>query len=460
MKIELRGESLTERMRAVDEQPYPRRRQNRNADRKGVVLIAVLWIVVVLGIIAVTTGRSSQLDTRVCLARTDQLWCKWACRAGLETAVAVLNDDIRASDSLNDLWSENEQDLNDVSLEQCRFTVRVVDEAGKLNVNAATKRQLLELPDMTEDIADAIIDWRDRNDTPSARGVEEGYYRNLRYGYRIRNGPFKTIRELLLVKGVSRELFYGEDTNFNDRLDYNEKDGAESPPADDRDTELDKGWIAYLTCYSYDRNRDAWGNRRININEARERRLQESLGIRRSHAKWIVDNRSGNGYESIADLINERSPKEPREDSREDSNQAEPLDLQTFSTIADKITVSGDERIVGRVNINTAPRIVLAALLGGDDEAERTADQIINYRKGLIGGMQSIADVMNVESVNTGTFKRIANHITTRSDVFTVRCFATADRSRVSGATLQTEAVVDRSSRPCRVLYWYRGPRN
>jgi len=41
-----------------------------------------------------------------------------------------------------------------------------------------------------------------------------------------------------------------------------------------------------------------------------------------------------------------------------------------------------------------------------------------------------------------------------RSNVFTVRCYATAD---VSGATMQSECVVDRSETPCRILYWYHG---
>ena len=78
----------------------------------------------------------------------------------------------------------------------------------------------------------------------------------------------------------------------------------------------------------------------------------------------------------------------------------------------------------------------------------------------MIEGMQSIAEVMEVESVNVDTFKKIANYITTRSDVYTIRCLATADRNSADGAKLQTEAVVDRSSTPCNILYWHRGVSN
>jgi len=445
---------------------------NINGDKKGLVLVGVLWIVTVLMLIVTSVGQNSRLDMKVCAMRTEELRCKWACRAGIETAIGVLNEDTRESDSLTDLWSDNDEDFNDISLEKCWFSVRVIDESSKLNINTVTKAQLLELPYMEEDIADAIIDWRDKDDTPSTDGVEGGYYENLPFRYAIRNGPFRTIRELMLVKSVTQELLYGEDTNFNGQLDYNERDGDESPPADDGDDELDEGWIAYLTCYSYDKNVDAEGNRRVDINQANERQLERSLGIRSSQAKWIVEKRGNNRFNSIADLIDNSSPKQPQQSSQQSSqrgsqqssqsgsDQAEPLDLQTFYQIADKITVDSGNKVPGKVNINTAPKWVLVALLGGSEADEEVAENIAAYRAGLIDGFQSTAELMKAGLVNMNTFKRIANNITTRSDVYTIRCFATADRGGVSGTTLQTEVVVDRSSSPCRTLYWYQGASN
>jgi len=430
---------------------------HKKGNQKGLVLVAVLWLVMVLLVIVATVGRTSRLDSRICLFETEEMRCKWACRAGVETAIAVLNEDFKESDCLTDLWSDNDDDFNDVALEKCWFSVKVIDEASKLNVNTATREQLMELPDMEQQIADAIIDWRDENDTPGTEGVEAGYYENLPFGYFIRNGPFRTIRELLLVRGVTEELLYGEDTNLNGQLDYNEADGSENPPADDGDDELDQGWIAYLTCYSYDRNQDAAGEERININEANEGQLTRSLGIRRSQARWIVENRSGNGYESIADLINRNSPREPANQTRRDSDQAEPLDLQTFAQIADRITVDDNDEVPGRINVNTAPAPVLTALLGDDDRAEILADNIVAYRAGLLDGMEGIAELLQVQSMDIDTFKTIANDVTTRSAVYTIRCIATADRSGSSGATVQTEAVVDRSSQPCTILYCYQG---
>jgi general secretion pathway protein K len=417
------------------------------------VLVAVLWIIAVMTAIAAIVGQTSRLNMKMAVSATDEVRCKWACRAGTESAVALLNEDLRASDCLSDLWSDNDEDLNDVPLERCRYSVVVTDEAGKLNINSITKEQLMALPYMEEYIADAILDWRDGDDEPQAQGVEAGYYENLPVPYTIRNGPFRTIRELLRVKGVTEELLYGEDTNLNGKLDSNERDADVSPPFDNGDEVLDQGWIAYLTCYSYEKNVDADGNRRININQADQKQLESELGIKTAQAKWIVDNRGG-GYKSIADLISNNSPSTSQQSSGGGQNQSEPIDLATFKDIADRITIVNEEKIPGRVNINTAPREVLVALFGGDDSAEQLAYTVLANRASLMDGFQSIAELLDQESMTVERFKAIAELITVRSEVFTIRCLATA---QTSGARVQTEYVVDRSESPCAILYGYQG---
>jgi len=424
----------------------------RKGTNNGLALVAVLWMVVVMTAIVAVMSQTSRLNMKMAMAAGDELRCKWACRAGTENAMALLAEDLRDSDALDDLWSDNDEDFNDVPLERCAYSVRVQDEAGKLNVNTVTKDQLMALPYMEEDIADAILDWRDTNDDLRVEGAEGGYYENVEYPYSIRNGPFRTIRELLCVKGVTEELLYGEDTNLNGELDYNEMDGDLSPPADNGDDYLDEGWIAYLTCYSFETNTDAEGNKRVNINQANERQLERQLGISNSQARWIVQNR-GSGYKSTADLIDKNSPETSQGSSGGQKN-GEPLDRQTFARIADRITVEGGNKVPGKININTAPREVLTVLFGGDEQAEQIAYAIITERASLVGGFQSTAELMNVKSVDTTKFKEIADQITVRSNVYTIRCYATAD---LSGARLMSECVVDRSETPCKILYWYQG---
>jgi type II secretory pathway component PulK len=417
------------------------------------VLVAVLWMVAVMTAIAALVGQTSRLNRKMAVSATDEVRCKWACRAGLESAIGILAEDLRDTDCLLDTWSDNDEDFNEVPLERCQYTVRVTDEAGKLNINTVTKDQLMALPYMEEYIADAILDWRDGDDEPQAQGVEGGYYENLPVPYTIRNGPLRTMRELLRVKGVTEELLYGEDTNLNGELDSNERDGELSPPLDNGDDVLDQGWIAFLTCYSYEKNVDAEGNRRININQADQKQLESELGIPAAQAKWIVDNRGG-GYKSIADLINNQSPQAAGQSSSPSQNQAEPIDLQTFRQIADRITISTEEKILGKVNLNTAPLEVLVVLFGGPEQGEQLAHTVMANRASLLYGFQSIAELLDQSSMTVERFKAIAELITVRSDVFTIRCFATA---QTSGARMQTESVVDRGESPGVVLYRYQG---
>jgi len=392
---------------------------------KGLVIIAVLWMVVVLMVMSAILGRKSRIDMKVCMARMEAVRCKWACRAGIEKAMAVMNEDETENDSLLDLWSDNPEDFNDVMLEQCFFTVRVIDESSKLDINTATKEQLLGLPDMVEEIADAIIDWRDSDDLPSGGGVESGYYESLTYGYLARNGPFRTLRELLLVKDVTEELFYGEDTNLNGRLDYNERDGQISPPMDDGDDELDVGWAAYLTCYTSSGNVS-------DSNQSSEGQSQQSSNQQQSSGN---DGRSsGNTQQSSGN--NQQSSGNNGQDS-ESANQG-PV----------------------KININTASDVVLAALLGGGDEAERIAQSIIAYRNTLVDGIEDVSELTEKGVLDEDVFEQLEQYITTSSDIFTIRCFATADRNGVSGTTLQTEAVVDRSSTPFKIIFWYQQTNN
>ena len=412
--------------------------------RQGLTLVAVLWLVMLLTVLITTLAKSVRLENRLNVSSQETTRLSWACRAGLETALALLNDDERAGDGLCELWSDNDADCRNVALNRCRFDLEIIDEAGKLNINTATREQLLELPGMTPSIADAILDWRDQDDQAQTQGVEGGYYANLRPGYEIRNGHLLTIRELALVKNVTPELLYGEDLNQNRLLDDNERDGNQRPPDDDGDKKIDPGWIEFLTCYSYDVNLDALGRNRTNINSADQAALQYQLGVSAGQAKWILEKRP---FQGIADLIEEDSPREPPQD--DESNEPRRLDLATFRRIADQITVKDEELTLGLVNINTAPLEVLAALLEGD---HKTAHTIVQFRESGRKTMESIAELLDAKQISITTFKKIAGQITTRSNVFTVYVLSKSDQT---GAKRLLEAVVDRRRVPPAALYWY-----
>jgi len=430
---------------------------------KGLVIIAVLWMVVVLMVMTAILSRKSRLDMKVCLARMETVRCKWACRAGIEKAIAVLNEDETENDSLMDLWSDNAEDFNDVMLDQCWFTVRVIDESSKLNINTATKEQLLGLPDMVEEIADAIIDWRDSDDMPSGLGVESGYYEGLTYGYRARNGPFRTLRELLLVKDVTEEFFYREDTNLNGRLDYNERDGQASPPADDGDNVLDVGWAAYLTCYPTGSSTSTASSAEETPGEQTQTSgTQQQTSGTQQQTSGTQQQTSGNQGRTSGDQgqTSANAGQTSGNTAQTSGNTAQTSGNTAQTSGGTGQTSESTSQTSAKVNINTVSDIVLAALLGGGDEAERTAQAIMSYRNTLAEGIEDISELTEQGILSNDIFSQIEDYITTSSDIFTIRCIATAYRNGVSGTTLHAEAVVDRSSKPCRILFSYQETNN
>ncbi len=417
--------------------------------RRGLVLIGVLWLLTILTVMVTVMARESSMERRLSLADNESQRAHWAMHAGVERAIALLNDDFKDSDSQYDIWWNNPADCNDIDLGGCYLSFVIRDETGKLNINTINKRQLMTLPNMTDIIADSILDWRDRNDELRANGAESGYYRNLKPGYEVRNGPFRTVRDLLLVRDVTPELLYGEDWNTNGKLDPAENDGDRLPPLDNEDGILDRGWFDHLTCYSYATDTDAAGSQRININQASEEELTAQLGIKPSYAKWIVNERD-NGFDSIGDLINNNSPRQPRD---RDTDEAEPMDLQTFAAIVDRITVSQGQgqRRSALVNLNTASETALACVLEGD---WAMAKSLVQWRDSRGAGVYSIGQLLQIEGMNVNRFKRVVDRLTTRSNVFGVQCRVT---SMKTGALYRGEFVVDRGGDPEAILYHYEG---
>ena len=86
------------------------------------------------------------------------------------------------------------------------------------------------LPGMTEDVADAILDWMDEDDEVRDYGAEASYYQGLSPPYRP-NGPLDTVEELLLVRGVTPQLMFGSDTNRNGMVDVHETSASGVPGA-------------------------------------------------------------------------------------------------------------------------------------------------------------------------------------------------------------------------------------
>ncbi len=136
----------------------------------------------------------------------------------------------------------------------------ITPEAGKLNLNAASENEIellvtevcneLRIENAPELVA-CLLDWLDEDDEARSGGAEADYYSTLTPAYRPKNGPLDSLEELLLIKGWSSAVLYGEDTNRNGILDANENDGdASFPTYDNADGQLAPGLYPFVTLWS------------------------------------------------------------------------------------------------------------------------------------------------------------------------------------------------------------------
>ena len=410
------------------------------------VLVGLLWCVALLSLLVVGVLHSATVDLRVVKNYGDLVQAHYLALAGIEKAKALLYQNAvnrqRASRNYDNELEDAPADFKDVKLGRGVFRVfhqgrqdegggilyGVTDEESRLNLNTASEAELKNIPDMPPDVVPAIIDWRDPDDAPSAGGAEAEYYAGFQPPYLPRNGPFQTIRELLMVRGVTRELFAGEDANMNGILDPEEDDGTESYPPDNHDGILDAGWSGLLTVDSSVRNVSASGQARVNVQTADESALSGVRGITTEIARGIVSSRQQNRLESLADLLDVNAAPPPgqgnapgrgrggQQNNPGSSDGAKVISQELLLEIADDVTTLDSQTQPGAININTASPTVLACLAGLTPEL---AQAIVGYRRSS-GFFANVAGLLKVPGMTRELFKQVAPKVTARSETFRI----------------------------------------
>ena len=105
-----------------------------------------------------------------------------------------------------------------------------------------------------DDLAKAILYYRTKPKGGQLDETEEAYYQALDHPYSVKYAPFDSVEELLMVRGVTGQILFGEDWNRNGVLDANENDGDNLFPPDNSDGQLERGLYPYLTVWSSEPN--------------------------------------------------------------------------------------------------------------------------------------------------------------------------------------------------------------
>jgi len=439
-----------------------------------VVLIGALWVMTFLALIVVSFVASQEVELKISASFADRIRARHIAASGIEDAKSILLADETPYDGPYEEWKRSPELFERVPLgegfysllynnvdENSELAYGLDDENGKVNLNVAPVEVLKDLPGMSEELAQAVVDWVDEDDEITGDGgAESDYYGRLDPPYAAKNAPFDTVEELLMVKGFTTAVLYGEDANRNGVLDPNEDDGNETFPPDDNDGELAGGLVDYVTVFSYELNRTLDGKPRVNINEADEQELQQRLGEYLSPQKirWIAEYRKAKlGGEPVFPDEKYQTPANVVALMPVPGVQGQPLTMQDYRPIADLLTVASEPKIEGLVNVNTARKAVLQVLPQLSDEE---VDAILDERETeeTEGEKPRIADRTWVYDVLQGSgmeklakYQALEPFITVRSWQFTVQAVGVVPGR---GALARFVAVLDRSSSPIRVLYW------
>lgn len=240
-----------------------------------VALIVVLWVIVLLTAIVGEFSYSMRTEINITRNYKEESEAYYLALAGLEKAkMEILLTESQYTylntDGVLVFNIDNEAPQRSGNLGRGSYSYNITDEESKLNINTASAPQLRYLflesgVDITsvDTVVDSIMDWRDENDLHMLNGAEEDYYRSLEYPYSCKDGPFEAIEELLLVKGMTREIFYGS----------KDADGEQKY----------KGVVQYLTVS---------GLNSININTSSDVVLEAIFGIQQA-ANYISQRKIG-----------------------------------------------------------------------------------------------------------------------------------------------------------------------
>ena len=228
-----------------------------SGDRRGVVLVTVLWIMVGLSLLALTLAATVRTEATLARASGEAEQAYFFARGALEAVLyrlAYPDPDPQKQQAL--FPYAGGMNHYRLSSRQMRCHLALMDEAGKLDLNAArpeTLERLLRIvgarPPRAEALAAAVVAWRTPGPRPGASTS--------------RRRPFRFVEELLQVPGMGRELLYGRPRR--------QRDGR---------TVFQRGLMDFLTVYT------AAG--RVNVNYAAPEVLAALPGMGWEEARSLV----------------------------------------------------------------------------------------------------------------------------------------------------------------------------
>ena len=343
-----------------------------SSNERGLSLVATLWTLTILSVLATQLLHSIYLERRVQANFADRTKFHFAAKAGFEHTIAMLRGDRTPFDSLGEDWAITVEDrVEDGIVEGALLTyqVDITDESSKVNINTAEVNTIQGLLDLLG--------------YENVQSPDQSLAGSI-----VASRPFRSVRDLAKVPGMTTTLLYGRQHPTAGGLNIEETEAQNIP-----------GLVEFTTVYSVDMNTDASGQNRVNVKSAESQQLIQLRGnnnqlvFSQGEADSLIQQRDS--IESIGDVLD-----------------LEAISEQTFNSIRDRIRTDSDEGNEGLVNINTADANQLQTLDGID---EGIANRIIDHRN-TQGNFQSVDAIRDVSLVTTNEFKSIVDGISITDD--------------------------------------------
>src|SRR5215471_13561208 len=189
---------------------------------RGSALLTVLWMSMALAAIAFAVSSTVRSQTDRVSTSADGLRCSYLASGSVERGIQWMmwgwEGDYRNPDGSPRFWEPNLPRMY-MHYPSGEAAVEMIPESSKLDINMASPEDLYRLllaltddPARSRDIAAAIVEWR----SPGPSGASTAPA-SLAQGLNVANAPtfpprhasFEEVEELLLVRGVTPELYYG-----------------------------------------------------------------------------------------------------------------------------------------------------------------------------------------------------------------------------------------------------------
>lgn len=192
-------------------------------EESGVALIIVLWVMTMLIVISLSFSVMARTEVVSTMTYKEQMENKYLAEAGMQRAIMEIfyrnvnkNKQISFAEE-NVCNPDGTFYYGELGSGYYKFSFN--DEAGKININALTDVTGIILNNLlvnsgiekktADTIVDSILDWKDKDNLTRLNGAEDDYYKTLPNPYKAKNANLDTLDELLMVKGMTPEILYG-----------------------------------------------------------------------------------------------------------------------------------------------------------------------------------------------------------------------------------------------------------